>query len=139
MISEGTILYYCVGTMVPGFNATDNSVTVTYPDPMDIDDNVTSSSDCVESEYSDSYTLTLECGIMDGVALQILNEEAFIANHTKQVNSHFKWLANYHTSICKLKIGFRHRNYWNRIRSRCWVSSIYVNPIVVLIIAFVII
>lgn len=32
MILEGTMLYYCVGTTVPGFNVTDNNVTVTMSD-----------------------------------------------------------------------------------------------------------
>lgn len=139
MISEGAILYYCVGTMVPGFNASDNNVTMTLSEPVDMDNNVTSSSNCAESEYSDSYTLTLECSNMDGVVLQMLNNEVSVTSHIKQVNSHFKWLANYHTSMCKLKIGFRHKNYWHRIRSRCWVSSFCVNPIIMLIIALVLI
>lgn len=139
MISEGAILYYCVGTMVPGFNASDNNVTMTLSEPVDMDNNVTSSSDHTESEYSDSYTLTLECSVMDGVALQILNDEVPVISHTKQVNSHFKWLANYHTKMCKLRNGFHHKNHWNRIRSRCWVSLHSVNPIVALVVILVLV
>lgn len=139
MISEGTILYYCVGTMVPGFNATDNSVTVTYPDPMDIDDNVTSSSDCVESKYSESYTLTFECSISEEAALLLSIKKAIIASNLKQMRTHFKWLAKYHTAMCKSKNGFRHKNHWNRIRSRCWVSLHSVNPIVALVVILVLV
>lgn len=139
MISEGAILYYCLGTTVPGFNVPDNNVTVTLPDPVTIDDNVTSSSGVCESEYSDSYTLTFECNISDEVAMLQSIAKAINASNLKQMRAHFKWLAKYHTSMCKLKSGFRHKNPWHRTRSRCWVSSSATNPIVVLAIVLVII
>ena len=138
MISEGTIIYYYLGATVPGFNAPEN-ITVTLPDPVEINDNVTSSSGTVESEYSESYTLTLEYSISNAVALLQSIGKDINARNLKRMRIHFKWLAKHHTEMCKLRNGFRHKNHWNRIRSRCWVSTPSVNPIVVMAIVLVII
>lgn len=139
MISEGAILYYCVGTMVPGFNATDNNVTVTLQAPIDIGSDVTSSSGTATNEYSEAYTLTFECSISDDAAMLLSIKKAIIAGNLKQMRTHFKWLTKYHTTMCKLKNGFRHKNHWNRIRSRCWVSLHSVNPIVALVVVLVLV
>ena len=79
MISERTILYYCLGATIPGFNMPENNVTVTLQDPIEIDDNVTSSSGTVESKYSESYTLTFECSISEEAALLLSIKKAIIA------------------------------------------------------------
>lgn len=139
MISEGTILYYCLGATVPGFNMPENNVTVTLQDPIEIDDNVTSSSGTVESKYSESYTLTFECSISEEAALLLSIKKAIIASNIKQMRTHFKWLAKYHTAMCKSRNRFRHKNHWNRIRSRCWVSLHSVNPIVALVVILVLV
>lgn len=109
MISEGTILYYCLGATVPGFNMPENNVTVTLQDPIEIDDNVTSSSGTVESKYSESYTLTFECSISEEAALLLSIKKAIIASNLKQMRTHFKWLVKYHTAMCKSRNGFRHK------------------------------
>lgn len=139
MISEGTILYYCLGETVPGFNMPENNVTVTLQDPIEIDDNVTSSSGTVESKYSESYTLTFECSISEEAALLLSIKKAIIASNLKQMRTHFKWLVKYHTAMCKSRNGFRHKNHWNRIRSRCWVSLHSVNHIVALVVILVLV
>lgn len=139
MISEGTILYYCLGATVPGFNMPENNVTVTLQDPIEIDDNVTSSSGTVESKYSESYTLTFECSISEEAALLLSIKKAIIASNLKQMRTHFKWLVKYHTAMCKSRNGFRHKNHWNRIRRRCWVSLHSVNPIVALVVILVLV
>lgn len=139
MISERTILYYCLGATVPGFNMPENNVTVTLQDPVEIDDNVTSSSGAIESKYSESYTLTFECSISDEVALLTSIVKAINTRNLKRMRAHFKWLAIYHTTMCKSRSGFRHKNHWNRIRSRCWVSLHSVNPIVALVVILVLV
>lgn len=55
MILEGTMLYYCVGTTVPGFNVTDNNVTVTMSDLFVETDDTISSSDGVTDLYGETY------------------------------------------------------------------------------------
>lgn len=138
MISEGTIIYYCLGATVPGFNIPDN-IVATLQSPIEMDDNVTSSSGTVESEYSESYTLTFEYSISDAVALLQSIGKDINARNIKRMRVHFKWLAKHHTAMCKLRNGFSRKNHWNRIRSRCWVSTPSVNPIVVMAIVLVII
>ena len=142
MMLEGTMLYYCVGTTVPGFNVTDNNVTVTMSDLFVETDDTISSSDGVTDLYGETYTLTFECSReccdIDGI-ISLLNNIAQSNKQIRKRNQHFKWLSKHHTSMCKLKNGFRHKNHWNRIRSRCWVSSPSANLIMALAIILVII
>lgn len=138
MISKEVIIYYCLGTTVPGFDAPDN-IVATLQGPVEIDDNITSSSGTVESEYFESYTLTFECSVSDNIALLLSINKAIIARNLKRTRAHFKWLAKYHTTMCKSRSGFRHKNHWNRIRSRCWVSLHSANPIVALVVILVLV
>lgn len=139
MILEGTILYYCMGTTVPGFNATDNNVTITMSDLfIETDDTVSSSGDATDI-YGDTYTLTFECSRecceIDRI-ISLLNNITQSNQQIRQHNQHFKWLSKYHTSMSKLRNGFRHKKPWHRTRSRCWVSS-SVSPIVALAIVLI--
>lgn len=61
--------------------------------------------------YATEYVITGACSFED--------TDFEITNNRKCLDQHFKWLAMYHTSMCRLRSGYGRRSYWHRIRSRC--------------------